>query len=86
MLPHPSVCFFVCSQPPLSDARLDLINQAFDKMDRLGTGEITVEDLRGVYSAEYHPKYQSGEWTEDQVFQHFLQQFGGNEDGIVIIY
>jgi Ca2+-binding EF-hand superfamily protein len=62
---------------------LDLINQAFDKLDASGSGEVTVSDLKGVYSAEYHPKFQSGEWTEEEVFQYWLQQFGGDENGTV---
>ena len=70
-------------QPPLSDERLELIDQAFDKMDHLGTGEITVDDLKGVYSAEWHPKFQDGSMTEEEVFTLFLQQFGGDEDGVV---
>jgi len=28
-----------------------------------------------VYNVSLHPKYQNGEWTEDQVFKHFLQSF-----------
>ena len=38
-------------------------------------GEITVEDLRGVYNPKKHPKYLSGEWSEDQVLRHFLDCF-----------
>ena len=37
--------------------------------------------LKGVYSAEFHPKFQSGEWTEDQVLENWLNNFskeGGN--------
>lgn len=46
---------------------------------------ITVEDLRGVYNASHHPKYQNGEWTEDQVFESFLTSFDtpGEADGQV---
>ncbi|ELT95363.1 hypothetical protein CAPTEDRAFT_222663 [Capitella teleta] len=75
--------FLIALRPPLSESRLDLINQAFDKLDASGTGEVTVCDLKGVYSADYHPKFQSGEWTEEEVFQYWLQQFGGDEDGTV---
>ena len=76
------LCHF---QPPLSKARKNLIQQAFRKLDKTGDGVITVEDLRGVYNASHHPKYQNGEWTEDQVFQSFLSSFDtpGDADGVV---
>ena len=31
--------------------------------------------LKGVYSAEFHPKFVSGEWTEDQVLENWLGNF-----------
>ncbi len=48
-------------------------------------GQITVEDLRGVYLVKSHPKYMNGEWSEDQVLRHFLDCFdyGKHKDGIV---
>jgi hypothetical protein len=50
-------------------------------------GQITVEDLRGVYVVKSHPKYMNGEWSEDQVLRHFLDCFdyGKHKDGIVSI-
>ena len=64
--------------------RLDLVNQAFNKLDRIQDGVITVEDLKGVYSAKEHPKYRSGEWNEDDVLKNFLNSFNGPDtDGIV---
>lgn len=54
--------------------------QAFRKMDKTGDGVITVEDLRGVYNAKYHPKYQNGELSEDQVFRTFLDSFDSPYD------
>uniref|UniRef100_A0A8D3CLB3 EF-hand domain-containing protein n=1 Tax=Scophthalmus maximus TaxID=52904 RepID=A0A8D3CLB3_SCOMX len=80
---------FRCSQtfsdPPMSKARKEVVMQAFQKLDKTGDGVITIEDLRGVYNAKYHPKYQNGEWTEDQVFRTFLDNFDSpyNKDGKV---
>jgi len=83
---------FICSvsfvlQPPMSKARMVLIQKAFMKLDKTKDGEITVEDLRGVYNAKHHPKYQNGEWTEDDVFRKFLESFDtpGDADGKVAI-
>ncbi|XP_076811603.1 calcyphosin-like protein isoform X2 [Clavelina lepadiformis] len=75
--------FLVNLRPPLSKARKNLIQKAFRKLDKTGDGVITVEDLRGVYNAKHHPKFQNGEWTEDDVFRKFLESFDtpGQADG-----
>jgi Ca2+-binding EF-hand superfamily protein len=56
--------------------------------DRNHDGQITVDDLRGVYIVKSHPKYMNGEWSEDQVLQHFLDCFdyGMHKDGVVSIF
>uniref|UniRef100_F7FW18 EF-hand domain-containing protein n=2 Tax=Monodelphis domestica TaxID=13616 RepID=F7FW18_MONDO len=76
--------FLRALRPPMSQARKDVIAAAFAKLDRSGDGVVTVDDLRGIYSGRDHPKFQSGEWTEDDVFQHFLDNFDtGDKDGQV---
>ncbi|XP_041110714.1 calcyphosin-like protein isoform X1 [Polyodon spathula] len=72
--------FLLTLRPPMSNTRKEVIMQAFRKLDRTGDGVITIEDLRGVYNAKYHPKYQNGEWTEDQVFRTFLDNFDSPYD------
>uniref|UniRef100_A0A8D3A7D0 EF-hand domain-containing protein n=1 Tax=Scophthalmus maximus TaxID=52904 RepID=A0A8D3A7D0_SCOMX len=69
----------------LTSSSKEVVMQAFQKLDKTGDGVITIEDLRGVYNAKYHPKYQNGEWTEDQVFRTFLDNFDSpyNKDGKV---
>nr|XP_033788748.1 calcyphosin-like protein isoform X2 [Geotrypetes seraphini] len=72
--------FLITLRPPMSNARKDVIMQAFRKLDKTGDGVVTIEDLRGVYNAKHHPKYQNGEWTEDQVFRSFLDNFDSPYD------
>ncbi|NXX31817.1 CAPSL protein, partial [Nicator chloris] len=67
--------FLVTLRPPMSNARKEIIMQAFQKLDKTGDGVITIEDLREVYNVKYHPKYLNGDWTEDQVFRAFLDNF-----------
>ncbi|XP_051906855.1 calcyphosine-like b isoform X1 [Hippocampus zosterae] len=67
-------------QPAMSKARRDVVMQAFHKLDKTKDGVITVDDLRGVYNAKYHPKYQNGEWSEEQVFRTFLDNFDSPYD------
>lgn len=72
-------------RPPMRKCRRDLVQRAFQKLDRTQTGEITIEDLKGVYDPTHHPKYQNGTFTEDQVFLEFLKTFDSpnDPDGIV---
>jgi Ca2+-binding EF-hand superfamily protein len=59
----------------MSDKRINLIKQAFKKFDRTGDGVVTIDDLRGVYSAKQHPDVKSGKKTEDDILFEFLDTF-----------
>ncbi|KAF3701609.1 Calcyphosin-like protein [Channa argus] len=72
--------FLIALRPPMSQARKEVVMQAFRKLDKTGDGVITVEDLRGVYNVKSHPKYQNGEWTEEQIFRKFLDNFDSPYD------
>lgn len=67
--------FLIKLRPPMKNCRKDLISKAFRKLDKSGDGIVTVEDLKGVYNVKKHPKYISGEWTEDQCLEQFLVSF-----------
>ncbi|KAK3730694.1 hypothetical protein RRG08_041474 [Elysia crispata] len=71
--------FLVKLRPPMSQARRNLIHKAFKKLDKSGDGIVTVEDLHGVYNCKKHPKYLSGEWTEDQCLRQFLDSFDSDD-------
>ncbi|NXG15394.1 CAPSL protein, partial [Grallaria varia] len=77
--------FLVTLRPPMSNSRKEIIMQAFKKLDKTGDGVITVEDLREVYNPKHHPKYLNGDWTEEEVFRAFLDNFGSlcDKDGKV---
>uniref|UniRef100_A0A8D2DPW0 Calcyphosin n=1 Tax=Sciurus vulgaris TaxID=55149 RepID=A0A8D2DPW0_SCIVU len=78
--------FLRALRPPMSQAREAIIAAAFAKLDRNGDGVVTVDDLREVYSGRAHPKVRSGEWTEDEVLRHFLDNFDSPEkDGQVTL-
>ena len=75
---------FYSFQPPMSEARKTLIMKAFRKLDKSGDGVVTIDDLKGVYNVTKHPKYLSGEWTEDRCLREFLDSYDSNDkDGKV---
>lgn len=67
-------------RPSMSNRRRQIIAEAFKKLDRTGDGVVTVEDLQGVYNSQHHPKFKSGEWSEEQVFRSFLDNFDSPYD------
>lgn len=77
--------FLKALRPPISKNRTNLIRKAFNKLDKTNDGQVTIEDLQGVYNANYHKKFKSGEYTEDDVFREFLASFEtpGDADGVV---
>lgn len=60
---------------PLSANRKSYITKAFNIMDKDGNGFLDINDLRGTYTASFHPDVKSGKKTEQQVLQEFLETF-----------
>ncbi|KAK3765656.1 hypothetical protein RRG08_063693 [Elysia crispata] len=73
--------------PPMKDARVKVINEAFNKLDINGDNEIKLDELKVVYAANArrHPRFVSGEWTEEETLRHFLDSLDtpGSPDGKV---
>ena len=64
--------FLVAIRGRPNQKRQAFIDKAFLKFDRDGNGKITSSDLKTVYNCKMHPKVQSGEISEDEVFVEFL--------------
>ena len=69
----------------MTKSRKKLVIEAFRKLDKNSDGHVTTDDLKGVYNVKKHPKYVSGEWSEDKCLGEFLDSFEvrGNQDGQV---
>lgn len=59
----------------MNQFRKNLVKKAFDKIDQNRSGEITVEDLHGVYNAAKHPDVINGKKTEDEILMEYLDTF-----------
>ncbi|XP_075245194.1 crustacean calcium-binding protein 23-like isoform X2 [Convolutriloba macropyga] len=62
-----------------------MVRDAFSKLDKDGSGCLTMDDLRGVCDVSKHVKIISGEWTEEQALEQFLSYFDtpDNFDGTI---
>ena len=59
----------------MNDFRRNLVYQAFCKLDRDGSGNVTKADITGTYDASQHPEVREGKKTEEEVLTDFLDTF-----------
>lgn len=80
--------FLTAVKGDLTPARLAIVEKAFSRIDKDGSGSVSLADLRGLYNAKKHPEVIEGKKTEDQVLTEFLSGMEGvcgNRDGIVTL-
>jgi predicted transcriptional regulator len=55
---------------------------AFDRLDKDGSGVVTIEDVRSAYDTSKHPDVISGKKTSDEALGEFMAQWDtGVRDG-----
>ncbi|RYY32276.1 hypothetical protein EON62_05550, partial [archaeon] len=76
--------FLVGLRGELSPTRRAIVDMAFKVLDKDGSGEVTLDDIRERYDTSKHPEVISGRKSRDQVLREFLDGFdGGQRDGKV---
>ena len=56
----------------LNQRRLDMVHQAYRVLDKDGSGQVTIDDIRMAYDVSFHPDFQSGRKTADEVLSDFM--------------
>jgi Ca2+-binding EF-hand superfamily protein len=74
--------FIYAIKGPMNQFRQDIVLKAFKQLDRTGDGVLTVDDIKGVYSAAKHPDVLSGKRTEDEILNEFLETFESHHNMI----
>jgi len=68
----------------LNQRRLEMVHMAYDVLDKSGDGLVTIDDIMMAYDASYHPDFQSGRKTKEEVLREFMQVWETHKkDGIV---
>ena len=65
---------------------MNMVNKAFQMMDRDGSGQLTISDIASIYDVSMNPEFLEGRKTRDEILQDFLNNFDGargNNDGVV---
>jgi Ca2+-binding EF-hand superfamily protein len=60
---------------PMNQFRINLVKQAFKKIDKTGDGVLDLSDLKGTYNAKHHPDVKAGKKTEEDILCEFLDTF-----------
>jgi Ca2+-binding EF-hand superfamily protein len=66
-----------------NDERQAVIDLVYYKFDKNRTGTAEASELRKVFNCVKHPRYQMKDYTEDQIFYLYLQNFDNNPRGSV---
>jgi len=76
--------FLLAVRGPMSERRRAVVAEAFARLDRDGSGQVTAEDLVGVFNAKFDEGVRAGTRTEAQALGEFLEQWDTLEaDGSV---
>lgn len=67
--------FLMSIRGELNDFRRGLVEKAFRKIDKDGSGYLDIDDIKDTYNATKHPDVLQGKRTEQQILNEFLETF-----------
>uniref|UniRef100_A0A7S1Q730 EF-hand domain-containing protein n=1 Tax=Neobodo designis TaxID=312471 RepID=A0A7S1Q730_NEODS len=67
--------------PIRSQARIDILLEAFQRLDKSGDGIVALSEIAPRYDVSRHPAIIAGEKTKEEVVRDFIGDWDGNRDG-----
>ena len=67
----------------LNHRRMKAVTEAYEKLDRDSSGDISLNEIESHYDVTHHPKVMSGEWSRKEALEDFLKQWDANADASV---
>lgn len=66
-----------------NDERQSVIDQVYYKFDKNKVGYAETTELRKVFNCQKHPRFLMGDYSEDQIFSLYLQNFNDSNKAVV---
>ena len=68
----------------LNSRRREMVHMAYNVLDKTGDGLVTIDDIMEAYDPTYHPDFQSGRKSKEEVLREFMTVWETHKrDGIV---
>lgn len=57
----------------MNERRTRMVHMAYNVLDKDGSGQVTIDDIRLAYDVSYHPDFKSGRKSADDILSDFMQ-------------
>ena len=77
------VNFINAIRGPMNQKRIDIVKEAFSKLDIDKSGQVEISEIKLQYNAKNDKEVKSGKKTEEEVYTEFIETFQMNHDNRV---
>ena len=77
------VNFINAVRGPMNQKRIDIVKEAFSKLDIDKSGQVEISEIKLQYNAKNDKEVKSGNKTEEEVYNEFIETFQMNHDNRV---
>ena len=77
------VNFINAIRGPMNQKRIDIVKEAFSKLDIDKSGQVEISEIKLQYNAKNDKEVKSGNKTEEEVYNEFIETFQMNHDNRV---